>query len=178
MESVTFSLDTGFLVKGILSFTSNFTQRKQRFLSTEWYQGCWVLVDELPTLGLLESVAVLGLSTVLTDAYNTGTLQFYYHPIDIHFVLFHVKFENGLSISWGENQGNSRKFYNWKSKSFYQSQIFLNAARPLYFKLLCGAIGQDLEYRCMSEFPKWPEYVQKSKVMMISSRFYCQWDLG
>jgi hypothetical protein len=36
----------------------------------------WGLVDVLPTLGPLESVAVLGLSVAFKEAFNKDTLQF------------------------------------------------------------------------------------------------------
>jgi hypothetical protein len=56
-------------------------------------------VNILPTLGPLESVAVVGLSGEFREAYNTGILQFWYLSIDIHFIVFHVEFEDELSIS-------------------------------------------------------------------------------
>jgi hypothetical protein len=47
----------------------------------------------------LQSVAVLGLVVVLVDAYNTELLEVWYLSIDIHFILFYVEFESGLSAS-------------------------------------------------------------------------------
>jgi hypothetical protein len=47
----------------------------------------------------LESVAVLRLDGEFRDAYNTGMLHVWYLVIDMHFILLHVKFEGGLSIS-------------------------------------------------------------------------------
>jgi hypothetical protein len=61
-------------------------------------------MDELTTLGLLESVAVLGLCVAFKEAYNTGTLQVWYPSIDIPFVVLHLKFEEGLSISVLKNR--------------------------------------------------------------------------
>jgi hypothetical protein len=66
-------------------------------------------VDELSILGLLELVAVWGLSAVFREAYNTSMLQQRYHSIDIHFILFHVKFEVGLSILVWKNRATCHK---------------------------------------------------------------------
>jgi hypothetical protein len=98
-EKCHFLLDIYFLMKEITNLTSNFTRIKECFLPTGWCQRCWALMDKVPTSGLQESVAVLGLSVGLTDTYHTGILQFWYHPIDRHFILLHVKFENVLFIS-------------------------------------------------------------------------------
>jgi hypothetical protein len=56
------------------------------------------------TLRLPESVAILGLSVVIREVYSTGILQFWYFLIDEHFILPHVEFEDGLSISVLENK--------------------------------------------------------------------------
>jgi hypothetical protein len=87
------------LIKKITNLISNFTWRKWCFISTEWCQGFWVLVVELPTLGSLELVALLGLNVAFIGAYSTDILQFWYHSIDIHSILLYVEFEDGLSIS-------------------------------------------------------------------------------
>lgn len=47
----------------------------------------------------LESAAVLRLCVELTEAYNIIILQVWYLYIDIHFVLLHVEFDDGLSTS-------------------------------------------------------------------------------
>jgi hypothetical protein len=44
----------------------------------------------LPTLGPLESTVDFGLRAVLRDANIKSMLQFWYHLIDIHLVVFHV----------------------------------------------------------------------------------------
>lgn len=74
-EKCCFLLDMNFLVKEIVKLTSYFTWNKWCFFSSEWCQGDWGFMDELPTTGLLKSVGVLGLSIVSIDAYNTGILQ-------------------------------------------------------------------------------------------------------
>jgi hypothetical protein len=56
-------------------------------------------VDDLPTLGPLITVAVLRLNKVFIEAYSTGILHVWYHLIDMHFIVFRVQFEDGLSIS-------------------------------------------------------------------------------
>jgi hypothetical protein len=55
-------------------------------------------------LSSLESVAVLRLGVVLSRTHDPGILQIWYHSIDIHFTLFHVKFKDGLSISGLKNK--------------------------------------------------------------------------
>jgi hypothetical protein len=56
-------------------------------------------VDKLPILGPLKSVAILRLKGELREAYNTDVLQFLYLSIDMSFILVHVNFDDGLSIS-------------------------------------------------------------------------------
>jgi hypothetical protein len=67
-------------------------------------QGDWVLMDGGPTLKPLTSAAVLGLGVAFTATYNTGILQVWYHLIDRHFNLLHVRFEDELSISLLKNR--------------------------------------------------------------------------
>jgi hypothetical protein len=55
-------------------------------------------VDELPTFGRLESVAVWGLEVAFKEAYNASALQIWSASIDIHLILLHVVFEDGLPI--------------------------------------------------------------------------------
>jgi hypothetical protein len=57
----------------------------------------------------LESVAVLELNVVFREAYDTGVLQVQYLSIDIHSLLFHVKFEDSLSISVSRNRATRHK---------------------------------------------------------------------
>jgi hypothetical protein len=45
-----------------------------------------------------EISAVLRLHVVLREAYSMGRIQIWYHSIDIHFIVSHVKFEYGLSV--------------------------------------------------------------------------------
>jgi hypothetical protein len=90
-------------------------------------------MDKLPTLGWLESVAVLKLTVVLIEAYKARTFQFLCHSMDIHFILHHVEFEDGLSISVLENRAACHKNLQQEIKRSLKSQICSNAARPLYF---------------------------------------------
>jgi hypothetical protein len=61
-------------------------------------------VDESLSLEALESVAVLGLSVVFREAYSTSTFHVWYLLLDIHFILLHVEFEGGLSMSVMKNR--------------------------------------------------------------------------
>jgi hypothetical protein len=56
-------------------------------------------MNKCPTLGSLESDAVLELNVVLREAYNNGMLQVQYFLKNIRFILLYVEFEDGLSIS-------------------------------------------------------------------------------
>jgi hypothetical protein len=56
-------------------------------------------VEELSILRPPELVADLGLSVVSRAVYSTGILQIWYLTIDIHFILFHVEFEDRLSTT-------------------------------------------------------------------------------
>jgi hypothetical protein len=67
------------------------------------------LVDYLPGSGPLESVADLGLGVMFREALNTCILQVWYPSIVIHCTLFHVDFENGLTISVLQNTATRHK---------------------------------------------------------------------
>jgi hypothetical protein len=98
-----------FLVIEITNLTSNFTRREWYFVSTESYQGSWVLVDEWPTWGSLESVAGFVFRLVFREAYSIDTLQFCYLSIDIHIVpcgIWRWVIDLGF-----EKQGSSPKMY-------------------------------------------------------------------
>jgi hypothetical protein len=131
----------------------------------------WAVVDGWPTFGLLESIAILGLCKVLRDAYSTEILQVWYVLIDIHFIVFHAKFKDGLSIPIRIKRDNftqkcttgNREMSNvcWGLPAcFIQSPPFSN------FCVRRSRLG-------MQEFPIRLKYIRKSKVMeMVSSRFY------
>jgi hypothetical protein len=68
---------------------------------------------KLLTLEPLESVAVLGLGVVFREAYEIGWFPFCHILIHIHFILLHMEFEDGLSISVLKTRATRNKFYNW-----------------------------------------------------------------
>jgi hypothetical protein len=68
MEPPPRKIDMDFLTKDITNITSNYTSANKCFVSNEWCQGCWVWVDELPTLGPPETVVVLKLGVVFREA--------------------------------------------------------------------------------------------------------------
>jgi hypothetical protein len=70
---------------------------------------------------------------VFTEAYNVDMLQGWYLSIDIHYISFHVKFEDESSISVLKTRQFATNIYNCKAKSFWKCQISSKAARPLYF---------------------------------------------
>lgn len=51
----------------------------------------------------------LKLNVVITDTCDISILQFWYHSIDMHFIMFHVDFDDGPSISDLENKATRRK---------------------------------------------------------------------
>jgi hypothetical protein len=82
-------------------------------------------LDQLPSLEVFYSSALLGLFVVLMDTYNLGA------PVislcgskDMDCLLLHVKFEDGLSISVLRKKGNFLQT-NWTSKprSFKKGEI-------------------------------------------------------
>jgi hypothetical protein len=58
-----------------------------------------VSVDAFTDFGELESVAVLGLGVVFSEAHNTLILQVWYLSIGTRCIFLHVELENGLYIS-------------------------------------------------------------------------------
>jgi hypothetical protein len=103
-----------------------------------------VFNDESPTFGPLEKTAVLELNVVFKKEYDTYILQVWYFSIDIHFILLHKKFGNGLSISVLKN----------RTKFLKKSNVFNGRPSTQFpFKLLCAYVknGQDLAHLHMSE---------------------------
>jgi hypothetical protein len=79
-------------------------------------------VDEKPTLVPLESVSVSGPSVVFRKAYNAGILQAYYPPIDVHFILCHVKFEDGLYVPILKYKATCYKNLQLKIVKFFEKK--------------------------------------------------------
>jgi hypothetical protein len=90
-------------------------------------------VRKLPTLGSLESVADLGINVALKDEYDTCILQFWYLLIDMHFILLHVEFEDGLSVSFLKNKATCHKKLQLEidkgSKKGQLGSLFLSPTR-------------------------------------------------
>jgi hypothetical protein len=61
-------------------------------------KGYWSFLNELPTLRVLQSVAVLRLCVGLADADNMGAGWFWYLSADKKCTFLHAKFEIGSSI--------------------------------------------------------------------------------
>jgi hypothetical protein len=104
-----------------------------------------ILVDTVPALGLLKSVAVLRLSVVIKEAYGIGILHIWYLSIGIHFILLSVKFEDGLSIQLRKKGNLQQRFTTGNRKVSKKSQ----AARPPFFTprlFQTLLIGQDLAH--------------------------------
>jgi hypothetical protein len=68
-----------------------------------------MLADGSCLWGRLESVAVFRLDVVFRGAYDTFSFLFLYLLIDAHFILFHVEFEDELSISVFKDRVTFRK---------------------------------------------------------------------
>jgi hypothetical protein len=66
------------------------------------------LFDQLPTLGLLESIA-------LDSAHATPVCFNFYLAKGGPFLLLHVEFEDGLSVLIQQNRITQHKSFNWKS---------------------------------------------------------------
>jgi hypothetical protein len=97
MKSVTFCW-TWIVLRKIANVISNFTWQSCFPYPLNDARNLRFLVGGLPSLWLLESVAVLGLSVVFREAYNAGQLYLWYRVVDIHSILLHVEFANELSI--------------------------------------------------------------------------------
>jgi hypothetical protein len=84
----------------------------------------------------------------------------------MHFILLHVKFEDGLFISVLRNRATLHKNQQLEIVKFRKMSkgppIFLFQTPP--FSNI-HAIGQDLPHRRMPEFPtKLPRHIQKVKL--------------
>jgi hypothetical protein len=99
-------------------------------------------VDELLTLGPLESPAVWRVSEEFSEAYNTDILQVWYHSIDVQLVLSHVKFGAVLFISILKNRATHHKHLQLGIENFSKSQVQPPTLfhTPLFFKSgVCGS---------------------------------------
>lgn len=66
------------------------------YITTERY---YVLLNTMTDFKGSLKVAILGLCVVLTGAYSIVAARSCYHPVDMDFVLLHIKFKASLTIS-------------------------------------------------------------------------------
>jgi hypothetical protein len=85
----------------------------------------------ITNFGFLESDAVLGLNIVFRESYNTDILQVWYHSTDIHSILSHVEFEDGLFISILKNRATRHKILQLEIENFLK--IVKSIERPPLF---------------------------------------------
>jgi hypothetical protein len=111
-------------------------------------------VNEIPTLGLLEQVAVLELSIVFREAYNISILHVWYLSIDIHCILLHVDFEDMLFITVLRNRATRYKLRSWEIENISKKPMVSNPDTLHFFKLFVFVVGRDLAHWCMSEFQR------------------------
>jgi hypothetical protein len=72
-----------------------------------------------------------------------------------------------------EKQDNSLQNLHLKIEKKNQMRPFFSTAPRLFRALVSVAVNQNLGHRCMPEFTRRLEHIQKSKVKeMVSSRFY------
>jgi hypothetical protein len=60
----------------------------------------------------------LKINAVFRGATSTFILQVWYLLIGIHFIVFHVEFDDGSSISFEKQAASSQKICNGRSRSF------------------------------------------------------------
>jgi hypothetical protein len=151
--------------------TSNFTLRKGCFLSTEWNQGYWVLVDDLPNLGPLESVAVSWLRLVFRGAYIRHKFTFFggiFWCCRYTFCLALCGIWRWVIHLGFEKQGNL--FKNFRKKFLKKSNVFplLFYFTPRFFSNR-SILGAPMHV----SVSKMTRTYLKSEVMwMVQSRFY------
>jgi hypothetical protein len=80
----------------------------------------------------------LGLKVVFREAYSTGILQFWHLSIDIRFILLHVEFEDGLSISVVKAKTTRRKTLQLEIVKFLKK-----VKRPAAYFILNPAKSND-----------------------------------
>jgi hypothetical protein len=83
----------------------------------------------------METVAVLGHNDVFMGACHNKILRFWYPLIDIHFILLHVEFEDGLSIFVSKTRVTRPKISQLKIEKFpKKSNGFKGRPPTFYFK--------------------------------------------
>jgi hypothetical protein len=81
----------------------------------------------------------LGHGVVFKDAYDTGINQVWYLLIDIHFILRHVKFENGLSTTILKTRATCLKNLQLEIIRFLKMTNVVKARPPAFFlKIPCA----------------------------------------
>jgi hypothetical protein len=93
-----------------------------------------------------QSVALFGLIEEFREAYSLFILHVWYLSIDIHYIVLHVEFEDGLSIPV------------LKSKATPQNSSFNVLKRHSYTPPIVNSGVRNnrsrLDTRCMSECPR------------------------
>jgi hypothetical protein len=153
-------MDTDFLAKKDNKPHLKFHVKKGVLRIYQFIGGYCVSVDELPTLGLLESVAVFGLNGVLSKEYNTGytSILVAFNRYTFHRVSCEIRrwvIYLGLERE-GNSVQNSRVGNRTGSKKIKCFQT-----PPAHF--LWSRLGDDLAHLCMSEFPRRLEHIKRVK---------------
>jgi hypothetical protein len=86
--------------------------------------------DDWPTFEPSKSAAVLRLNAGFREAHYADILQSWYLPIDIHCILLHVKFEDGLSISVLKKKQLVTKIHNGESKKLLNGRPLTLFLKP------------------------------------------------
>jgi hypothetical protein len=88
--------------------------------------------------GALQSVAGLGLCVELTSAHRIRSNNFCYLSIDMHCILFYVKFENGLCISALRKRVASLRKQELETEKFLKKTLQFFKGRHQYGFLQCA----------------------------------------
>jgi hypothetical protein len=120
-------LNRHFLASRKNSSTSSLTQLKICLLPIEGCQTYWDSLGQSLSLSALQSVTLLRLCVVFTDAYNSGVLISGWHSIHINYFFFHVKFEGSLLISVLRNRTTLYGKLEFKTDEFSKSSHFFKS---------------------------------------------------
>lgn len=124
-------MDTDFLVKHRISPESTFA----------WTMHTSNLPNDVKDTCFHGRLAIFGCLCVshcfkalcsFADAYSIDRFQFWYPPIDMDYNMLHVKFEDGLSISYSRNGTTRYKISQWKSRQVSKSQTLSNSAQVAF----------------------------------------------
>jgi hypothetical protein len=126
----------------------------------------WIAVPEH-----FKTIAVLSSCVTLPDAYNIGCVISWYRLIDMSYILFHVKFEDGLSISLSFERQSTR----YKSLEL-AIEKFLKKSNNFKRRTRHYPAGQSLGVHKIRVRPISTKHDMESFSLVFDRKYFYHWE--